>query len=215
MNFKIDNFQILKSFRGPGCNSPQRAVDFRRRRTKNQVAQRSPCNGNVLVGAQDVNLVIRQHYPGLGHVLNGVLGPAPLACYSANGSGKMIPFQGLHILHLETVNEEVVKPDQSKSIFNFKAEDESANKICGLLQCRRVFCVFASPHLNVSALQVETNLKLEMLNNRFKNLHPVLLERGVTMARHRDLSHLRAISKLLLLDGWKSRSEWSGDTGHH
>merc|ERR1719234_1131278 len=194
MNFKIDNFQILKSFRGPGCNSPQRAVDFRRWRTKDQVTQRSPCNGNVLVGAQDVNLVIRQHNPRLGHILNGVLGPAPLACYPANGSGKMIPFQGLHILHLETVNEEVVKPDQSKSIFNFKAEDKSADKVCGLLQRSRVFCVFASPPLNISTLQVEPHLKLEMLNNGFKDLHPVLFERGVPMAWYWDLSHLRAIS---------------------
>merc|ERR1719376_521507 len=181
----------------------------------NQVAECSPCNGNVLVGAQDVNLVICQHNPGLGHVLNGVLGPSPLACHPANGSSKMIPFQGLHILDLEAVNEEVVKPDQSKSIFNFEAEDESPDKVSSLLQRRRVFCVFASPHLNISALQVEPNLKLEVLNNGFKDLHPVLLERGVTMAWYWNLSHLRAISQLLLLDGWKSRSEWGSDTRHH
>merc|ERR1719234_1570993 len=215
MNFKIDNFQILKSFRGPGCNSPQRAVDFRRRRTKNQVAQCSPGNGDVLVGAQDVNLVIRQHNPGLGHILNGVLGPAPLACNPANGSGQMVPFQGLHILHLETVNEEVVKPDQSKSIFNFKAKDKSPDKVSSLLQSCPIFCVFASPNFNISALQVESNLKLEVFNNGFKDLHPVLLERGVTMAWYWNLSHLRTISQLLLLDRWKSRSEWSGDTRHH
>ena len=35
-----------------------------------------------------------------------------------------------------------------------------------------------------------TYLQLQMLNNGFKNLHPVLLERGVTVAWHRDLSHL-------------------------
>ena len=33
-------------------------------------------------------------------------------------------------------------------------------------------------------------LKLEMLNNRFKDLHPVILEWSVTMAWNWDLSHL-------------------------
>merc|ERR1719339_897829 len=103
----------------------------------------------------------------------------------------------------------------SESIFNFEAKDKSPDKVCSLLQGRWVFCVLASPHLHISAFQVETNLKLEMLNNGFKDLHPVVLEWGVTMARHWDLSHLRAISQLLLLDGWKSRPEWSSDTGHH
>ena len=106
-----------------------------------------------------MDLVIGQHNSGLGHVLNSVLGPAPLASHPANSSGEMVPLQSLHILDLEAVDEEIVEPDESQSVFNFEAKDESPNKVRGLLQRSRVFCVFAGPHLHVSAFQVKTNLR--------------------------------------------------------
>ena len=105
-----------------------------------------------------MDLVVGQHDPGLGHVLNGVLGPASLACYPANSSGEMVPLQGLHVLDLEAVDEEVIEPDESERIFNFEAKDKSPDKVCSLLQSRWVFCVLASPHFHISAFQVETNL---------------------------------------------------------
>ena len=36
----------------------------------------------------------------------------------------------------------------------------------------------------------KAHLQFEMLNNGFENLHPVLLQRSVTVAWHWDLSHL-------------------------
>merc|ERR1719192_2020462 len=207
--------RCLKSLRSPGCDCSQGAVNFRGRRAQNQVAEGSPCNCNVLVGTQNMDLVICQHDSGLSHVLNGVLRPPALASHPANGPGKMVALQGLHILDLEAVDEQVVEPDERQSIFNFEAEDKGPNKVCSLLQGGRVLRVLASPHLHVPGFQVEPNLKFQMLHNWLEDLHPVLFQRSVTVAWNWDLSHLRAISQFFLLNGWEGGLEWGSHTGHH
>ena len=106
-----------------------------------------------------MDLVVGKHDPGLGRVLDGVLGPATLAGHPADSSGEMVPLQRLHVLDLEAVNEEIVKPDESKSVFNFEAKDESPDEVGSLLQGGWILRVFACPHLHVSAFQVETDLR--------------------------------------------------------
>ena len=105
-----------------------------------------------------MDLVICQHDSGLSHVLNGVLRPPALASHPADGPGKMVTLQGLDILDLEAVDEQVVEPDERQSIFNFEAEDKGPDEVCSLLQGGRVLCVLARPHLHVPGFQVEPDL---------------------------------------------------------
>ena len=136
----------------------------------------------------------------------------------------MIALQSLHVLDLEAVDEQVVQPDDGQGVLYLEPADESLqsgiistakesqrqqvyylDKVCSFLEQCDVLCVFASSNLDIPSLQVESDLQLEVLHDGLEDLHPVLLQRGVSVSRHRDFPHLTAVRQLLSFDGGKRR----------
>ena len=72
-----------------------------------------------------MDLAVGQHYPGLGHVLDGKFSSPSFPCQSPDSSSQVIPLQSLHVLDLEAVDEQVVQPDDGQGVLNLKPADES------------------------------------------------------------------------------------------
>ena len=114
-----------ESLRGSGRHCPQCAVHFAGRRAEDEVTQRPSGDGDVLVGAEDVDLAVGQHYPGLGDVLDGKFCSASLPRQSPDGSSQVVSLQCLHVLDLEAVYEQVVQSDDGQGVLHLEPADES------------------------------------------------------------------------------------------
>ena len=116
-----------ETFRGPRGHRSQCSVHFAGRRAQYEVTQSSPGDGDVLVGAEDVDLAVGQHYPGLGDVLDGKFSPPTLPRQSPNRSGQGVALQSRHVLDLETVDEQVVQSDDGQGVLHLEPADEGLN----------------------------------------------------------------------------------------
>ena len=113
-----------ETLRGSRCHRSQCSVDFAGRRAQYEVTQSTPGDGNVLVGAEDVDLAVGQHYPGLGDVLDGKFSSPSLPRQSSYGSSQVISLQSLHVLDLEAVYEQVVQSDDGQGVLHLEPADE-------------------------------------------------------------------------------------------
>ena len=71
-----------------------------------------------------------------------------------------------------------VLPEKRQSVVHFESQDKCLDKVCSLLDVCDVFGLLPSPDLHVPVLDVEPDLKLQVLNDRGENLHPVVFQRG-------------------------------------
>ena len=71
-----------------------------------------------------------------------------------------------------------VLPEKRQSVVHFEPEDKRLDEVCGLLDVGDVLRLLPGPDLHVPVLDVEPDLKLQVLNHRGENLHPVVLQRG-------------------------------------
>ena len=85
------------------------------------------------------------------------------------------------------------------------------DKVCGFLKLCDVLCVFTGSDLNVPSLQVESDLQLQVFHDGLEDLHPVLLERRISVSRYGDFPHFTAVSELLSFDGGKRGLGLEGD----
>ena len=69
-------------------------------------------------------------------------------------------------------------PEKRQSVVHFESQDKCLDKVCSLLDVCDVFGLLPSPDLHVPVLDVEPDLKLQVLNDRGENLHPVVFQRG-------------------------------------
>ena len=87
---------VLESLLHAAGNSLELSVHLARGAAEDQIGHRIAGNPDVLEGAEDMHLAIRQHDARLGHVLDGEAGLASLASDAADGTGKMLSRQWLH-----------------------------------------------------------------------------------------------------------------------
>ena len=74
-----------------------------------------------------MDLAVGQHDPGLGDVLDGKFSPPALPRQAPNSSGQVVALQSLHVLDLETVDEQVVQPDDGQGVLHLEPADEGLN----------------------------------------------------------------------------------------
>ena len=74
-------------------HGPQIAVHFRRRRAEDEVADCPFGDLDVLIRAQNVNLLVGQDNPSLGHILDSELCPSALTSQPADGSVQVVTWK--------------------------------------------------------------------------------------------------------------------------
>ena len=75
-----------------------------------------------------MDLAVGQHYPGLGHVLDGKFSAASLPSQPPDSSSQVVTLQSLHILDLEAVYEQVVQSDDGQRVLHLEPADESLQR---------------------------------------------------------------------------------------
>lgn len=125
-----------------------------------------------------------------GSVLDGILSLTLFSAYTPDTSTQVISVQGLHILDLKGLKEQVVQSKNSNGVLQIETKHKSLDEVSALLYSSDILSSLRSPNLDSPSLCVHTHLQLHVLDKCLKYALPVLLERGESVARHRDPSIL-------------------------
>lgn len=185
------------------------SINFRRWATHDKITESSSGKLDILERSKNVDLRICEYNSGFCDILDGEFCPATFSCKPTNRSREMITFQRFYILNFKRLHEEIVQSEKSQGVIHFEAEDESLDEVCRLLQMADVLGVLAGPDLNVPGPQVEPDLQVKVLHHGTEDLHPVVLEGGVTVGGHRNFPHLACLRLLSVapLLGWTLQHE--------
>jgi hypothetical protein len=169
------------------------------RATENEADNSLTGNVNVLEATQNVDLRVSQHHTSPAGVLNGKLGLSILASNTTNCTAKMLSIERLHILNLKSLDIQVIQSEKSNRIVDIEAEGESADKVCALLESANVRGELGGSEFYGAALDVHSDLELEVLDDRRADFGPVGFEGGHAVRRNGHLASLDAISGMGLL----------------
>lgn len=98
--------------------------------------------------------------------------------------------QGLHILDLKGLKEQIVQSENSNGVLQIETKHKGLNEVSTLLYGSHVLSSLRRPNLDSPSLGVHTDLQLHVLHECLEYALPVLLERGESVARHGDPSVL-------------------------
>ena len=158
------NGTSLESLSGATGDITQVGVNFTRRRSKNQCANRIPSHFNILKRPQNVNSSVCQYDSGAGRILNCKLCFPVFTSDSTDCSRQMVAMQGLYVFDLERFHKQIVHSQQCQTIGNVKSKRKCKHKVGRFLQESDFCCERRCFDLDAFGAGVESDLKMHLFN---------------------------------------------------
>lgn len=102
----------------------------------------------------------------------------------------MIPLQILHILDLESLQEEIIESEHGDGIIEIEAQHEGLQEITGPLDAGPVLRFLALPNIDSLLLHVHPDLQFHVLDHSLAYFLPVVLQRRHAIRRDHYRLHL-------------------------